>query len=237
MYHFVAGKKETEEEQYDDLHEILKYGWLSFSPHEKSLNPRQIEINTHKDRKIKEMFNPCMVCFSDIPKENLKIHISKYSKFGMSFNKKFLIEKGANPVFYIEENSTIYNNYISSLGKYELTNRVDYYQEFSSKALHNIFHKHLNNCKNKDEFQDTLESWHFLVNVFSHFKVWNNNLDDNDPDNYYFEREWRATNNINFQSSDIVNIIIPGKCIKQFEIDFPELMDKVIKVEDIEKGA
>ena len=236
MYHFVAGKKETEEEQYDDLHEILKYGWLSFSPHEKSLNPRQIEINTHKDRKIKEMFNPYVVCFADIPKTELQIHIDKCSRFGIAFKKSFLIENGANPVFYIEENSIIYKNYISYLGKYELTNRVNYYQKFCGMALHNIFHKHLNNSK-PDEFQDTLESWHFLVNVFSHFKVWNNNLDEHDPDNYYFEREWRATNNINFQSSDVVNIIIPEKCIKQFEIDFPELINKVIKTEDIEKGA
>lgn len=148
-----------------------------------------------------------------------------------------MIKQGANPVFYIEENSTIYNDYISSLGKYESTNRVDYYNEFSKKALFNIFHKQLNNPEYEKEYTDILESWHFLVNVFSHFKVWNNSLDDDNPHNYYFEREWRATNNINFQSSDVVNIIIPEKCIKQFEIDFPELMNKVIKTDDIEKGT
>ena len=81
-----------------------------------------------------------------------------------------------------------------------------------------------------------MESWIFLVNLFSHFKVWDNDSDDSDPDNYYFEREWRATNNINFKLSDVVKIIIPEKCIKQFEDDFPGLKDKVITVEGILKG-
>lgn len=238
LYHFVARKLKREDEQYETLCKILKGGWLSFPPHDHSISPGQIKIDSSKDRKINEMFNPDCICFSDIPKSELKIHINKYSRFGIAFNKSFLIEKGANPVFYIEENSTIYKNDISSPGKYNSINRINYYQEFCSKTNWYFLQKYLNCCKNSEvELQDTWEIWNFLINMFSHLKVWNNKLEDHDPDNYYFEREWRTTNNINFQLSDVVMIIIPEKCVKQFKIDFPECTGKLKTAEDIEKGA
>jgi hypothetical protein len=183
------------------------------------------------------MFNPNCVCFADIPEKELKIHISKYSKFGIAFSKKFLIERGANPVLYIEENSTIYKNDFSFPEKYNSINRVDYYQEFCSKTNWYFISKYLNKCETEVESQDTMEIWKFLINLFSHFKVWNNTLKENDPNNYYFEREWRATNNINFRLSDVRVIIIPEDYENKFELDFPEYMGKLKMVEDIEKGA
>lgn len=200
---------------------ILKERWLTFPPHECLINPGQIEIDSFKERKINEMFNPKCICFADIPPDELKIHMDKYGDFGIAFHKSFLIEKGANPVFYIEDNSSTYKWNISS-GKYELTKRTNYYQECCSKTIFYFFQQYLRCCKNSEELRDTWEILYFLINVFSHFKVWNNSLEENHPDNYYFEREWRATNNINFQLSDIVMIIIPKTCEKQFKIDFPE---------------
>jgi hypothetical protein len=238
LYHFVARKIETEDEQYKTLYKILKDGWLSFSPHDHSIYPGQIKIDSFKDRKINEMFNPDCVCFADIPEIELQIHISKYSEFGIAFYKSFLIEKGANHVFYIEDNSSICKKDFSSLEKYKSTNRVDYYQEFCSKTIWYFFQRYLYCCKNSEvELQDTKEILNFLINLFSHFKVWNNNLEDNDPGNYYFEREWRATNNINFQLSDIVVVILPKNCEKQFKLDFPEYTGELKIAEDIEKGT
>lgn len=223
LYHFVASKIETEDVQYEILNKILKDRWLSFSPHDLSISPRQVKIDSFMHRKLKDMINPNCVCFADIPEKELKIHISKYSKFGIAFHKSFLIEKGVNPVFYIEENSTIYTTDLSSPDKYKLSNREKYYQEYVSKTIFYFIQKYLNCCKNEEvELQDTWEILNFLINVFSHFKVWNNNLGDSDFDNYYFEREWRATNNINFQLSDIIKVILPENKEKQFKLDFPE---------------
>ena len=238
LYHFVARKIETEDEQYESLYKILKDGWLSFSPHIPSVCSGQIEIDSSKNRKISEMFKSGFVCFADIPETELQIHINKFSRFGIAFYKSFLIDKGANPVWYIEENSAIYKNDFSSPEKYELTNRADYYQEFCSKTIWYFFQRYLYCCKNSEvELQDTKEILNFLINLFSHFKVWNNNLEDNDLGNYYFEREWRATNNINFQLSDIVVVILPKNCEKQFKLDFPEYTGELKIAEDIEKGT
>lgn len=206
---------------------ILKEGWITFPPHQNSISPGQIEIDSFKERKINEMFNPKCVCFADIPKEQLKIHMEKYSKFGIGFSKSFLVEKGANPVFYIEENSLVYKRNFSA-NTLELTKKVDYYQENCSKAMWYFISRYLPYCqKSEDEFRDTWEIYLFLTDVFSHFKVWNNYLEDNDPDNYYFEREWRAINNIDFQLSDILTIIIPKSYEKRLREDLPEYTGKI----------
>ena len=238
MYHVVARKIETDDERYKELCGILKGGWLSFPPHAHSISSGQIEIDSFKGRKINEMFNPKCVCFADIPETELKIHISKYKNFGIAFCKSFLIEKGANPVFYIENNSTIYSKNFSFTEEYKSTNRVDYYQEYCSKTIWYFYQRYLYCCKNSDvELQDTYEILNFLINLFSHFKVWNDNLDDDDPDNYYFEREWRATNNIKFQLSDVVVVILPQNYEKQFKLDFPEYTGELLTAENIENRS
>ena len=183
------------------------------------------------------MFNPHCVCFADIPETELKIHINKYSKFGIAFNKSFLIGKGVNPILYIEENSIIYKNDFSSLGKYNSINREDYYQEFCSKTIFYFIQKYWINCKDDVERQDTTEILDFLINLFGHLKIWNNNLEEHDPNNYYFEREWRASNNIDFQLSDVLVIIIPKDYENKFKLNFPEYMGKLKFAEDIEEGV
>lgn len=52
-------------------------------------------------------------------------------------------------------------------------------------------------------------------------------MNNNDPDNYYFEREWRAINNIDFQLSDILTIVIPKEYELQLKEDFPEYTGKI----------
>lgn len=52
-----------------------------------------------------ELYRSQVVCLCDIPVSDLEIHMRKYSPFGLSFLKPFLVEKGANPVFYIARNS------------------------------------------------------------------------------------------------------------------------------------
>ena len=41
------------------------------------------------------------LCFCDIPIAELSIHVKKYSCFGLSFSKQFIIGKGGKPVLYI----------------------------------------------------------------------------------------------------------------------------------------
>ena len=48
-----------------------------------------------------------VICFCDIPVDDLELHMRKYSRFGIAFKKNFLISRGANPVFYIINQSRV----------------------------------------------------------------------------------------------------------------------------------
>ena len=58
---------------------------------------------------------------------------------------------------------------------------------------------------------------------FEYIKVFDETLADDDPDNYYMEREWRCTHNIEFKLSDIKKIYLKSKKYKdEFTKHFPE---------------
>jgi hypothetical protein len=47
-------------------------------------------------------------------------------------------------------------------------------------------------------------------------------LNEDDPENYYFEREWRILGNLWFEITDINRVIIPESYAKKFIKDIPE---------------
>jgi len=106
LSHFV-GRAHPEQTQYQLLLRILRSGWLTYS----SDNPNESlgEILIHPDAKISknELYNPGMVCFCDIPVQDLTIHTRKYSCFGLAFSKEFLIKKGGTPVYYLPRKARV----------------------------------------------------------------------------------------------------------------------------------
>jgi hypothetical protein len=112
LTHFV-GQGLSEEEQYSVLvDKILKTGWLLTDPSTypvseavEMLVSKELVYGSHPSAPSEDLMYHQVVCFCDIPITDLEIHMSKYSRFGLSFLKPFLVEKGANPVLYIAYNS------------------------------------------------------------------------------------------------------------------------------------
>ena len=98
----LVGKNKTPAEQYKILIAILKEGRLKHSPNDpiRSKDNVGISLEFHYKAKISEneMFNPEVICFCDIPVQDFSIHISKYSPFGLSFSKAFIVNHGGSPV-------------------------------------------------------------------------------------------------------------------------------------------
>jgi hypothetical protein len=102
LTHFV-GRGLSEEEQYSFLVDsILKSGWLRHSPRAVVPGPTEVLQSGGVSLSIApndpdippgELYKPQVVCFCDIPVSDLEIHIRKYSPFGLSFLKPFLVEK------------------------------------------------------------------------------------------------------------------------------------------------
>jgi hypothetical protein len=158
-----------------------------------------------------------MICFCDIPVEDLGIHISKYSHFGLSFQKSFLIERGANPLLYVERNSAIRG-----------TTRSEYFDETVDCYI-----RYCNNfiyfCKNSTEMPEECKNIsEFMLYLLSYMKFFDANKSDDDEENFYMEREWRSPYYIHFEIEDILRIILPNSYFsKKFRDDIPEYAGQI----------
>jgi hypothetical protein len=245
LTHFV-GRNLSEEEQYSVLvHDIIRSGWLKTFPN--NSNPGEVlEVGALGYGKtpsapVGEMYQPRVVCFCDIPEGDLEIHMRKYSRFGLSFLKPFLIEKGANPVFYIAKNAKSLDiskerELVAQYGE-----RVPRGALFEARlrTFHHLFQKLLVDNRElfaegdpdgpwTEEQRELRELQSFLeVYVFSFLKPFDDTSADEDPENYYMEREWRVWGDVRFEQKDVHRIILPPSYAERLRKDLPEYFGQV----------
>lgn len=107
LCHFVGRSKKTDEERFDLLTLIINDGRLIANVRSPENLSTTFQSGSSCER-AGEVFEKCdCVCFCDIPNNSLNIHTSKYSRFGMGFDKQFIASQGAHPVLYIPQNYSI----------------------------------------------------------------------------------------------------------------------------------
>ncbi|GAG37696.1 unnamed protein product, partial [marine sediment metagenome] len=223
---------------------------LTHPPHDTKEELSEVIIDTNAKIIENEMYSPTMVCFCDIPIEDLGIHINKYSPFGISFEKDFIVKKGGTPIYYIpiDARQRWYNKitgerFLELFKKaggpdikyekqnYEDINKGEYFRRML-KIHHDFFtliNKLITKYSQRLESTDALDLLDqysrldiFLnFQFFSNLKFFNHNLSDDDPDNYYYEREWRILTNIKFNIEDVRRVLIPEEYAKNFRNDCP----------------
>lgn len=241
LSHFV-GRGLIEEEQYNLLLKIIGGGWLTHPPHIPGISGN-LSINPGARVSDNEMYSPQIVCFCDIPHADLSIHINKYSSFGLSFNKQFIIEKGGYPVHYIPRQAKVFRpkklsteelTEIYKTGKreswfpesmYDLIEMGEYFdgmiQEYH-KFFGKLISKGFDNM-DRDAIHDANDLQKFLdFSIFSFIKFYDSSIPDDHEDNYYMEREWRLLGELEFSTNDIETIFMPKQYSKKFHNDCPE---------------
>jgi|BarGraIncu01122A_1022018.scaffolds.fasta_scaffold02578_1 Putative abortive phage resistance protein AbiGi, antitoxin len=227
----IMDKNQRREEQYNILLKIIKEKCISYHPHFPDEPPttRRTRIVYPGNFSNNVMINPSMVCFCDIPIEDLGIHIRKYSHFGLSFQKSFLIKKGATPLLYVERNSA----FISTFRSEYFDEMVKLYFESCSSigSLHDL----IKNESNPEEFIKMVESTPkecdkisgFILYLLSYIKFFDSSKSDDDEENFYMEREWRSPCYILFEIADICRIILPSSYSKRFRNDVPGYVGQI----------
>jgi hypothetical protein len=155
-----------------------------------------------------------VICFCDIPVTDLGIHMNKYSRFGLSFLKPFLVGKGANPVLYVANNSPALSFGLpGSRSGYVLWPRRRVFE--GNFALFEDYRR-----KMHDTFPITLD---FFLNmlVFSFIKYFDDSTSDEDEANVYMEREWRVLGDVNFALADVHRVFMPERYAERFRTDLP----------------
>lgn len=249
LTHFV-GRQLPAERQYSLLVEILRSRWLTHPPHNRNISGN-LTVNTEARMSENQMYVAEVVCFCDIPVSDLDIHIVKYSPFGLSFLKSFLIEKGANPVFYVAKNSTVrvprQSSDVSELKDAHERSLVigaeaffrtvpssDYHDKMVreyhelSRLLENLVMQHRQSPGVPPDFVRLQILWRFLdFHIFSFTKFFDDAKPDDDPQNFYMEREWRILGNLDFRLDDVQRVILPESYAKLFRQDVPDYAGQV----------
>lgn len=245
LTHFV-GRGKAPEDQYALLVHILRGGWLTHPPH----NPNHSgNLFVKRDASISnnEMYSPQIVCFCDIPIEDLHIHTTKYSSFGLSLSKDLVARQGGAPVLYLPLDTRIEasrglstEQIVTALSE---NRREDLYGETplgelfdrmvpEYQDLMELFRQLIKQNRQKPGFAEArnrlMDLHHFLdFRLLSYVKFFDHTLPDDHPNNFYMEREWRVVGNVQFSVPEVVRVLIPSQYGPRLRQDIPEFTGQV----------
>lgn len=261
LCHFVGRSKATDEEKFQLLLLIIR-GQRLIANLASPDKPSSEFHSGYQCENVGEVFGKCdCVCFCDIPDEALEIHTSKYSKFGMGFEKQFIASQGAHPVMYVPVNYPIAersaksiidktpNRYfpqlllettntlplsIFTLGMTDLNAAKEVLYSVGGGGMENTF-----DIQIRDDFfsRNFIPHYYAIISavgtLMAYVKLFDATLPDDHIDNYYMEREWRSLNNISFSLNNIKTIYLPSTEFKErFLNEFPEYTGRIKVFDD-----
>lgn len=187
-----------------------------------------------------------VVCFCDIPFDNLGTHCSKYGCFGLAFSKSFLVAQGASPVMYIPKPGS----FAMTLREVRLLSGEVLYEESKSGTraeiideLYNFHNLRLLYTRYKtleDQFVDAkstndvdevvqklrtslIYQTALEALIFGYLKFFDPTLPPDHVHNYYMEREWRVAGRVHFRAADIRRIYVSEEFIDRAWAELPVL--------------
>jgi len=233
LFHFV-GRGLPEDQQYRLLCDIVKGGIISHPPH-KNDGGRfgytsqfiggkwQGDLISEKFRDDGKLMFPNITCFADIPFDDLHIHVSKYSEYGLSFSKPFIAKYGGRPVMYFPYWNDDPQNVL--FGDRALNRINDTIRDMEESKPNSNSSNDTQNNNAGPVPEDVMRC--LYMEFLAYIKPFDVNLPLDEPRQYYMEREWRKIGNVKFKKSDIIGILLPKKFKQGFINQFPELATKV----------
>ncbi|WP_300063601.1 abortive infection system antitoxin AbiGi family protein [uncultured Roseobacter sp.] len=223
LFHFVGRTEKSDRAKFELLLKILTDQQLRHTPFEKDGSRYGYSsvldcdgewkgsILTEKQGPDgnKPLFDN-IVCFADIPLESLMLHMSKYSQFGLSFEKGFLSERGVRPVMYFPHWKSIPG--LSIHGR-DAAQRLD-------TLLKQLFE---NESDGDKQLRRTV-----LLDLMAFIKPFDVSKSEDDIDNYYMEREWRSVGYVSFSLTNVQQVLVPSPYQSELLQRFPALSDRIV---------
>lgn len=245
LTHFLGRNLPTDEDRYQLLVRVLQRGWLTHPPHEERL-VLLMELRPGAKLRDHELLNPRVVCFADIPIDQLEIHMKKYSRFGIAFAKDVMVRKRATPVVYVALDAPVLRKKVEyrvgmtlmedaplepdtvDLQVMEAVPRADLFDEMVTE--------HAMIIKDRHELEQGVELPTAVVEIFRRstamdsavigtlynlLKGFDHTLPDDHPNNVYLEREWRVLGNVQFSLDEVSRVILPSAFESRFRAAVP----------------
>jgi hypothetical protein len=229
LVHFVGWRAPTDDDQnYRTLSSILREGILAKLPHDGSWGAEEFRIDPTRSLLDERLIVPRMVCVADIPEHGLPVHCAKYGLFGVGFARAFLVRYGFRPVMYFPYSKD------DHLGAYGRT-RLQWIQQ----AFRDCYESDQNlgaalprtrtagsPSKTTEEVMKAA-STAFLRDLLPFLKPFDADLHNEDPKNYYLEREWRRLGNLRFRPDDVVKVYVAEGFVARAKAEHPEFASRV----------
>lgn len=223
LTHFVGRDDPSDEERFRRFCQVLSSGKLLPGGREDAVGNMQVQFQ--RPLSSNEVYLPEMICFCDIPPEDLDLHMGKYSRFGIAFPKNFLIAEGANPVFYLCREAVCTDHHRIEGDPQRVRCREGFFDDVWREWITNLLNvmtkrgwkpgDRVDPAKHHTRMESLLQ-WY----VFAYVKFFDKNLPDDHPDNYYMEREWRIIGRVKFQLGDVSTVILPRDYSARFRDGF-----------------
>ncbi len=241
LTHFVGRNREDDDSRYLVFKTILSSGKLEPRGSMSIMFPGVFSTTMRGDGIFSknEVYDTEVLCFCDIPVEDFALHMRKYSRFGLSFLKPFMIANDANPVFYVARDGEDRYPPVHArrLGKPSIT-RGESFDEFL-KSYRSVFNElfqwvSINGPGRKDvppkllaALEEIMSLRSFLDYLFPYFKFFEAKQSDESESNFYMEREWRVRGVLGFGLEDVRRVILPATYARQFREDFPMFFGQI----------
>lgn len=238
LAHFVGPQQGGSDEQFETLTNVVREALLR--PYEGACEPPGYGARVDLSGKITEetMLYADMTCFCDIPSDELGIHVAKYGPFGLSFLKSFLLRMGASPVFYVAMDATAR---VAGPPK----SNAEWYEEQVTALVRLLNETWLRENQSVDTAVEPREKSERLqrfgavgrtgmfveTHLLSYLKFFDASKPDNDPKNYYMEREWRVLGSVRFKLDDVHRVYLPEPYAPRLRERFPTYCGQVTFVD------
>jgi hypothetical protein len=162
-----------------------------------------------------------MACLADIPDDHLAVHVGKYGKFGIAITKASAMKQGARPVLYVP--------FGTDTGVFAVRPTIEEeWDEIVPVVEANIMRWSGAQLGSASEDEhERISDW-LEFGLLAYVKFFNPTLAEDDPDNYYMEREWRATTHVPFEFDDISAVYVPDGWQAVTRETFPSLDGRVV---------
>jgi hypothetical protein len=216
LAHFVGRQKpRTAEARYRRLHEIVESGTLLPGVAGDAISVALPLFGEKPEFSRETLSKVRAVCFCDIPRKAISIHVRKFGPFGLAFDKGFLIRHGANPVFYIAIDD--------ELPIHPKGNRGAHFDKMMNDiSLLTVLpmdrDSGLSSAQKESLTRVTDFLWHHVLAFAKPFEAlsgWNSKA------HTYMKREWRLLGQLDFELKDIRRIFLPRAFRSRFRRDFP----------------
>lgn len=152
-------------------------------------------------------------CLCDIPFKDLRLHISRYNGFGIAFHKEDAIKEGQfNPVLYMHKDHIFFK-----------------YADELLPQVESLASKDQDLRKMLDQYLKMIGTYVKKCDLTSPI-YFDTKIDEEQNNNFYYEREWRSAYDWNFKDNAVATIMMPRDYIPKFKSAMAESVFKDLPI-------